>query len=137
MSSPSGKKRHKLVVQRDAGVTQSAAGQHVESWEMYATVWGWVHPLKGEELEQAQQVHGDVTHRLTIPWINGLTSDMRLKHKGRYLNIGSIEPVGGRRIEQEVYAKEDADVAASWAAWSDESADLITVDAAGAKLVWS
>ena len=78
-----------------------------EKWVEFAKDWFLVTPMNGEEILQAQQVHGKVTHKLTCrPWIDGITNKMRVNLNGRILNIVSAINVDERNRTLELMCLE-------------------------------
>jgi SPP1 family predicted phage head-tail adaptor len=89
--------RHRLQVQRLGTPTPDAFGALTQNWGVIATRWGRVEPLSGRELFAARQVQADVTHRVTMRYLDGgiLPTDRlcRLDGSGnvvQVLNIGDI-----------------------------------------------
>jgi SPP1 family predicted phage head-tail adaptor len=57
-----------------------------------------VHPMRGEELFQAQTTFGSATHKVTRSYKAGITSKMRILWGSRILQIvGIINPREGNR----------------------------------------
>lgn len=109
MPTPSGRKRNTVAIYRDLGTTQTDAGQHVEDWQLFKTVKGFVRPLRGKELQYARQTVGEVTHLAHIPYVAGLRPSDRLESDGVVYNIGSLPDMNERTIEYAVYATEATD----------------------------
>ena len=76
-------------------------GATTESWSDVATVWGDVSPLEGDEYYRAQQTQSstdyEVTIRKPLPGGESPTAAMRIRWKGRVLNITSARPTDGDR----------------------------------------
>lgn len=89
MAMEIGTLRHRVTIE-DFTVVQDAFGEEVKTWQTFATRWGSVEPLRGRERWNAQQVHAEVTHRVTMRWLSGLSPTMRVVHDGRNLDIDSI-----------------------------------------------
>lgn len=88
-----GKLRHEVTIE---AATRSADsyGQQNPSWSTFASTYARIEHLKGDELLVAKQVNGDIDTKITIRWVSGLRTDMRIlgTHDGnsRYYNIISI-----------------------------------------------
>lgn len=86
------------------------AGEVSGSWTTFATKWASIHPLTGRELFNAQQVQADVTHKVRMWWLPGVTTDMRLRivnsSPTRYLNIEHVINLRERNEELELLCKE-------------------------------
>lgn len=100
-----GSLRHSVVIQ-ERTLTADAYGGRTEAWATFATVWANVEPLSSSEQWRAQQVQSSVSHKVTIRYLAGIDSKMRVKHGTRYLHIGSIRNVDERNIELELLCTE-------------------------------
>lgn len=61
----------------------SPINHEVELW----TVWANVKPLTGRELISAQKVFPETTYSVTIRYRKGVTTDLKIKYRDRWLNI--------------------------------------------------
>jgi SPP1 family predicted phage head-tail adaptor len=73
-----GELRHRLTIQQNSGAVQDAYGVTAPSWVTWATVWGAIEWLSGEEAMIAQQVRGTRGARIRIRYRPGLTPQMRI-----------------------------------------------------------
>lgn len=76
--------------QRNAA--QDSFGEKVLTWTDLATVWAAIEPLSGRELELAQKVSSEVTHRISIRYQPQFTdtrtvASLRALYKSRIFNI--------------------------------------------------
>lgn len=87
--------RHKVTIQEDTGTTRNAANERTADWTTLdgGSVWASVEPLRGRELIEAQQMHANVSHRVTCRHVSGVTPAMRVRHDSRTLNITSVANV--------------------------------------------
>lgn len=65
-----------------------------------------VEPLRGRELWRVQQTQAEVTHKLTLPYISGVTPKHRVDFRGRKFNISSVINIGERNKILELMCKE-------------------------------
>jgi SPP1 family predicted phage head-tail adaptor len=84
-----GKLRKRVQLQHLAR-NQDSFGEAVSSYTPYATVWASVEPLQGRELEHAQQISAEVTHRVTIRYNAAVTSEHRVVYGNRTLEIEAV-----------------------------------------------
>lgn len=94
----SGLLRHRVVIEQKTHERDSKGGM-IERWDEadpFARVWANVEVVGGTEQHRANQVQTTDTHRVTLRYLPGLTTRMRLKHNGRVLNIQSIKNIGER-----------------------------------------
>jgi SPP1 family predicted phage head-tail adaptor len=93
--------RHKIEIQEDEGTTRDAAGVVTPSW---VTVnggerWAGVKPISGNESEIGGKQTARRSHEVTIRYLSGVTSKMRVKYGSRYLYIESVLNVDERNRE--------------------------------------
>lgn len=55
-----------------------------------STVWAAIEPLSGQQYFAAKQTMSEVTHRVTMRYLSGVLSTMRLSFSGRYFSIVSV-----------------------------------------------
>jgi len=89
-----GKLRVRYYLQAHDG-TETDRGQRDNSednWDTEATIWGSLETLSGSELELAQKLFAEATHRVEIRYRSGVTPQHRLttKQDGRVLHIGHV-----------------------------------------------
>ena len=87
----SGELNRRVTLQRRDS-TPDTFGEVNPVWVDVQTVWSAIQPLSGRELELAQKVASEVTHRLTIRYQPSLTdtrvvAGMRALYKRRVFNI--------------------------------------------------
>lgn len=81
-----GELRHRIQFQEAALVDDGYGGQ-VETWSEFETVWARVEPLSTRERMFAQKLEGNVTHKIKIRYLEGITTAMRISFKGRIFKI--------------------------------------------------
>jgi SPP1 family predicted phage head-tail adaptor len=94
-----GKLRHRVIIQQRAS-GENAYGEPNGAWGTWKTVWAEVAPTSGVEREQDQQTSAVTSHRVTVRYINGLTTDHRILFGTRVLGIHEIVNTDERNIEQ-------------------------------------
>lgn len=82
-----------LTLQQD-----SFGGVAIDSATPFATVWAAVESLSGRELYTAQQKVSEVTHRITIRWMEGITAKQNVWFDDRQFQIEAIENPDERNI---------------------------------------
>lgn len=90
--------RHRITIEENTGTTQNDYGEPVEVWTTFAEVWARVQPVSSREYLEARAQSADVSHRITMRHLEGVTREMRVKFKGRILEIvqppRNVEEVG-------------------------------------------
>ena len=74
---------------------RGAAGGFVDvwptsGWEQVCTRWARVEPVRGRTYFEAQQTRANVTHRITVRYVGGITPDMTINYGGRRFNVVSV-----------------------------------------------
>ena len=69
---------------------QDEIGQPIEAWVTLATVWAAVEPQAGREFIAAGAVQSELTTKVRIRWMAGITTGDRLTHEGRVYNVTSV-----------------------------------------------
>lgn len=100
-----GKQKHvlKFIVGAES---QSASGEVTYTWAPFATVWGSVEPISGRELIQADQMQAEASIRVRCRYFKGLTTQHRIEHNGRTLEIISAQNIGDCNREYEILCSE-------------------------------
>lgn len=99
-----GKLRERVTVQQ-ATETRNSLGEVVQAWSTFATVSASVEGISSREALQQGQVQTDVSHRVQIRYLTGLTHNMRLSWRDRVLEIVSVLE-HGNRSEHEILCTE-------------------------------
>ena len=60
--------------------TQNAYGEPEIRWQDVATVWAFIGPLKGREYFAAKQLVAEMTTRICIRYLAGITAKMKIVH---------------------------------------------------------
>ena len=71
--------RHQVSLERQAKAPDPRSGQLVEIWQSIAQVWAAVEPLRGRELFTAQQFNSEVTTKITLRYLRGITLQHRMR----------------------------------------------------------
>lgn len=79
----------RLVLQQRSTAQDGTYGQQVIAWTTIATVWGQVESLSGAQLNKAQSIYNNVTHRVTVRY-QTLLADIK--------QVGSYRILLGSRI---------------------------------------
>lgn len=89
MPSRIGQMRHRVEIQSQDSARDKIGGVAGE-YATEATWWASVVPLSGREFYEAQQIHANVTHRVTLRHYEGLDADFQFLHNGRVLSIAHV-----------------------------------------------
>ena len=84
-----GRLRERVTVQQ-AAESRNAIGETLLSWATFAERWASVEGVSSRESLAYGQQQIDVTHRVRMRYLAGLTQSMRLQWRGRTLEIVSL-----------------------------------------------
>lgn len=90
----SGELNRRITLQQRSIVADSF-GEPLAVWTDLASLWAGIQPLSGRELELAQKVSSEVTHRITIRYRASLTDTrsmaaLRLLYRNRTFNVHAV-----------------------------------------------
>jgi SPP1 family predicted phage head-tail adaptor len=82
--------RHRITIQQPTIGTPDAVGESVPTWGTFATAWADVATLQGRELAFARGIAATVTHKVTLRYLAGVTSAMRVLFGSAVLSIAAV-----------------------------------------------
>jgi SPP1 family predicted phage head-tail adaptor len=103
-----GQFRHQVQIQELDGSRTDHGGVD-QTYTTIGTAYGYVEPLTGRELMQAQAKDARVSHRIILRYRDGITAKHRLFARSRYFNILYIVNPSERDQELIVLAEERAE----------------------------
>lgn len=71
-------------------IIEDELGQQLERQIEHSKAWAAIKTVKGSEYLNAGTVRGELIYRFIIPYVPGITNDMKLSYNGRLFDI--IEP---------------------------------------------
>lgn len=112
-----GRMRHLVTIERPVRIANTLGeletAQGAAGWEpVVADVWAEILTLRSAEVVRAKQAQVDQTHTVRIWYVDGLSTDWRLRwlqasgDGGRILNIVGIIDVEGLQVVHEIQACE-------------------------------
>ena len=100
-----GKLRHRVTLQRPV-ITKDNIGQEIEEWQDVATVWASVEPLSGKEYFSAKQVNSEVSAKITLRFLQGITPEVRVILDKHTYNILAVINFGERNVYLQLLCSE-------------------------------
>jgi len=86
-----GKLRHRVDIEEPAHAQDSQTGEMVTTWTTFAaSIPASIEPLSAREFIQAAATQSQVTARITIRYLPGVTAAMRVKQGDRLYNIHGV-----------------------------------------------
>jgi len=73
-------------------LTRATDGQGgwTETWNDFTEVWAAIKPVSAKERYFSQRIEENVSHQITIRWLEGLTTEMRIVFENRIFQIHGI-----------------------------------------------
>ena len=102
--------RKRIQIQQ-RGTAVDSVGQQVITWTTLTTVYAQVDSLSGSQLQRAQSIYNETTHRVTLRWqtiLNDIKSvgSMRILLGTRIFDVGADLNVDERNRTIELLCKE-------------------------------
>jgi len=86
-----GELRELIMIERRGPSAPDALGEAMPAWEMFARAWARIEPVRGREFQMPGQEAAERRIVLRTRAIEGVTSAMRVRMRGRILDIVSVE----------------------------------------------
>lgn len=99
-----GRLRHRVELQ-SLDQVQDSFGEQVKSFTTYATVWAEVNPLKGKEIEAAQQIFAEAECKIVIRYDERVTETDKIVFDGQDYEIGDVRDPYERKGYLEIMCK--------------------------------
>jgi SPP1 family predicted phage head-tail adaptor len=100
-----GKLRHKITIQ-EYSAARDSFGAETEGWNDKASVFASITPISGKEYFASQQLNAEVTTKITIRYLEGITPKMRVVFGDRIFEIVSVLNFEERNVELNLMCKE-------------------------------
>lgn len=81
--------RDRVVIQQSTE-SRNAMGESVLAWHTFGERWAQVEGISSREFLLSGQQQSEVSHRVRLRWVEGLTTQMRFLWRGRVLEIVSL-----------------------------------------------
>jgi SPP1 family predicted phage head-tail adaptor len=81
-------------------------GELILTWATFASVWAEVTPLVGREYFASKQVNAEVTGKVRIRYLAGVTSEMRIIDGTKTYQIEAVMNIENRNEELVLLVKE-------------------------------
>lgn len=73
-----GKLRELVTIQQKSPTGTGGRGQPVYEWTAFANVYAEIESLTGKKAEIARQLVAEASHQITIRYLTGITTEMRV-----------------------------------------------------------
>lgn len=99
----------RIAIEEPADIPDGGGG-FIRSWQHVADVWAEITPVRGREEFSAQQSIAVVNYRITLRYVAGITTAMRVAYAGRYFDIRAVMNEGEKNISLQLLAEEEVGV---------------------------
>ena len=96
-----GRLRERVTLERKV-VTRDSYGSEVITWTFFAERWAQVTPLSGREYVSMRQAQSDITTRVSMRWLPGVSTAMRLVWRDVPYRIVEVIDIDARGDELEI-----------------------------------
>lgn len=100
-----GKFRHRVTI-KEKSVTRNTYGEETVTWVEIGTYWGSVEPIRGREFVEMRQAQAEITTRIRIRYISGITPAMKAFYDSREYDIMDVIHVEERQREIQLMCRE-------------------------------
>jgi len=100
-----GKLRHLINIE-ESRVSRDSFGGEVSEWIQFAEVWADVSPVSGREFTSFKQLNSEITTKITIRYLEGISTEMRILFRDRIFEIESVINPEERNISLILMCKE-------------------------------
>ena len=100
-----GNLRNYVTIQKPAE-SQDANLELITTWSTFATVWAEILPLVGREYWASRQTVSEVTGKIRMRYISGVTTKMRIIDGIKTYNIEAVIDIENRHAEIVLLVKE-------------------------------
>lgn len=102
-----GNLRHRITFQEQTEAQNDYGEKNKDlDWIDVTTVWASINPISGKEFFSAEKVSSEVSHKINMRYIPGISPDMRIQFRERLFHIISVINFQERNIELQLLCKE-------------------------------
>jgi SPP1 family predicted phage head-tail adaptor len=100
-----GSYRHPITLQKQSQ-TKNDYGEKVPTWTDFAQSRAGIYPISGKDFIASAEVNSEVTTKINLRYIPGVTADMRVKFGERIFKIIAVMNFQERNKEIQLMCKE-------------------------------
>ena len=82
-----GEFRHPIIIQKLNKIRNEYGEISEEKWMNFLELRAAIYPISGKDFFSAETLNSEVTHKINIRYVEGITSAMRIKFGERYFEI--------------------------------------------------
>lgn len=103
-----GSLRHLVTIQSYTEISNTF-GEASKAWAEFSEAYANITPLKGTEKYLSKEKHATATHQVTIRYLDGVDTKMRIIYGSRTFEIVSVANVGERDRMMQLIVEEEAE----------------------------
>lgn len=84
----SGEFKHPIIIQK-LNKTRNDYGELIDTWVDFLEIRAGIYPLSGKDFFNSETINNELTYKINIRYIEGITSAMRIKFGDRYFEIAA------------------------------------------------
>ena len=100
-----GSYRQVITFQKQS-VTKNEYGEKIPTWDDFITVKAGIYPISGKDYISAVEVNSEVTTKINLRYVPGITADMRIKFGTRTFTIIAVMNFQEMNKELQIMCKE-------------------------------
>lgn len=100
-----GKLNKRVVIQKPVE-TQDSFGATITTWQSLGEVWASIQPLSAREAFNIRQVFAEVTHKVIIRYLAGVTPKCQIKYGSRTFDIEGVTSPNENGMSMELTCRE-------------------------------
>ena len=100
-----GSYRHPITFQKQAE-TENDYGEKVPTWDDFITVKAGIYPVSGKDYISAVEINSEITHKINLRYVPGISADMRVKFGTRIFTVIAVLNFQERDKELQLVCKE-------------------------------
>ncbi len=97
---------HRIVIERPVAVDDGTGGSRI-AFTMLATVWAAIEPVRTAVDPASDRIGSAITHRVTIRYREDVAAGLRIRHRGRLLQVETVIDPDERRRFLLIEAREE------------------------------
>lgn len=98
--------KHPIDIIENLGDTRKVGGGRDAVWKIKFSTSAKITPSQKNDLLESQNLQQQTSHKITIRYRDGITSNMRIRFKGRFMFIKSLIDIDERNKFIEIKALE-------------------------------
>jgi SPP1 family predicted phage head-tail adaptor len=100
-----GSLRHLVSIERGVE-TKNEFGETVAEWQELTKAYAFISPVRGDEKYMSAEKHAEVSHSISMRYIDSISPKDRIVYGGRVFDIEAVLNLGERNRQLKILARE-------------------------------